>query len=171
MNVVPDFAYPLPAIVIAEMLGVPPGDRDQFLKWSRQFGALLGGANLTLESVFQALAGVSEFIEHFRQIIRRRRTDPKDDLMQAMINAEEQGGVLSEEELLGNCVLLLSAGHGTTTHLIGNGTLALLQHPDQLQQLRDDPALISPAVVELLRVVLSLLCTLRLVTRNVGTCG
>src|SRR5258708_25912987 len=70
MNVVPDFAYPLPAIVIAEMLGVPPGDRDQFLKWSRQFGALLGGANLTLESVFQALAGVSEFIEYFRQIIR-----------------------------------------------------------------------------------------------------
>jgi cytochrome P450 len=151
MNVVLDFAYPLPAIVIAEMLGVPPEDRDQFLKWSRQFGALLGGANLTLESVFQALAGVSEFIEYFRQIIRRRRTDPKDDLMQAMINAEEQGGVLSEEELLGNCVLLLSAGHGTTTHLIGNGTLALLQHPDQLQQLRDDPALISPAVVELLR--------------------
>src|SRR5258708_8494994 len=171
MNVVLDFAYPLPAIVIAEMLGVPPGDRDQFLKWSRQFGALLGGANLTLESVFQALAGVSEFIEYFRQIIRRRRTDPKDDLMQAMINAEEQGGVLSEEELLGNCVLLLSAGHGTTTHLIGNGTLALLQHPDQLQQLRDDPALISPAVVELFRYDRSVQLTSRRAKSNLEVGG
>jgi len=151
MDVMRDFAYPLPVIVIAEMLGVPPGDRDQFVKWTGQFGALLGGGNLTLEDIFQALGGVSEFIEYFRQVIRQRHTAYKDDLLQAMISAEEQGDVLSEDELLGNCVLLLAAGHGTTTHLIGNGTLALLQHSDQLQQLKDDPALISAAVVELLR--------------------
>lgn len=151
MDVMQDFAYPLPAIVIAEMLGVPAGDRDQFIKWTGQFGALLGGGNLTLEDVFQALGGITEFMEYFRQIIRQRRTASRDDLMQAMINAEEQGDVLSEEELLGNCVLLLAAGHGTTTHLIGNGTLALLRNPDQLRQLKDDPSLISAAVVELLR--------------------
>lgn len=150
MDVMRDFAFPLPAIVIAEMLGVPPGDRDQFINWTGQFGALLGG-NLTLEKVFQALGGIAEFMEYFRQIIRQRRTASRDDLMQAMINAEEQGDVLSEEELLGNCVLLLAAGHGTTTHLIGNGTLALLRNPDQLRQLKDEPWLISTAVGELLR--------------------
>jgi cytochrome P450 len=151
MDIIRDLAYPLPAIVIAELLGVPPEDREQFTIWTGQFGALLDGSNLTLEDVFQALYGVAEFMDYFRGIIRQRRTVPKDDLMQAMMRAEEHGDVLSEEELLGNCVLLLAAGHGTTTHLIGNGTLALLSHPEQLQQLRDAPSLISTAVVELLR--------------------
>src|SRR6202030_3562446 len=76
---------------------------------------------------------------------------PKDDLMQAMINAEEQGDALSEEELLGNCVLIMAAGHGTTMHLIGNGTLALLRNPQQLQQLKEEPALMPSAVAEVLR--------------------
>ena len=151
MDVMKDFAYPLPAIVIAEMLGVPPADRDRFTKWTQTFGRLLDGGDFTLEGLFQALDGIAEFMEYFRQIIRQRSVAPRDDLMQAMINAEERGDVLSEEELLGNCVLLLAAGHGTTTHLIGNGMLALLQHPGQLQQLRDDPSLISSAVEELLR--------------------
>ncbi len=151
MDVMKDFAYPLPAIVIAEMLGVPPADRDRFTKWTQTFGRLLDGGDFTLEGLFQALNGIAEFMEYFRQIIRQRSVAPRDDLMQAMINAEERGDVLSEEELLGNCVLLLAAGHGTTTHLIGNGMLALLQHPGQLQQLRDDPSLISSAVEELLR--------------------
>jgi cytochrome P450 len=151
MDVMRDFAYPLPAIVIAEMLGVPPEDRDRFTRWTENFGRLLDGGDFTLEGVFQALSGISEFIEYFRQNIRQRSIAPRDDLMQAMINAEERGDVLSEEELLGNCVLLLAAGHGTTTHLIGNGTLALLKHPDQLQQLKDDLSLIAPAIEELLR--------------------
>ncbi len=151
MELIRDFAFPLPAIVIATMLGVPPEDRDQLYAWSESFGALLDSGNLSMENAFLALHGVSEFIEYFRQIIRQRRNAPKDDLLQAMINAEEQGDALSEEELLGNCVLIMAAGHGTTMHLIGNGTLALLRNPRQLQQLKAEPALMPSAVVELLR--------------------
>jgi cytochrome P450 len=151
MELIRDYAFPLPAIVIATMLGVPPEDRDQLNAWSESFGALLDGGHLTMESAFLALHGVSEFMEYFRQIIHQRRNAPKDDLMQAMINAEEQGDALSEEELLGNCVLIMAAGHGTTMHLIGNGTLALLRNPRQLQHLKEQPALMPSAVVELLR--------------------
>ncbi len=146
-----DFAFPLPAIVIATMLGVPPEDRDQLNAWSESFGALLDASKLSMEDAFLALHGVSEFIAYFRQIIHERRNAPKDDLLQAMINAEERGDALSEEELLGNCVLLMAAGHGTTMHLIGNGTLALLRNPRQLQRLREEPALMPSAVAELLR--------------------
>ena len=151
MELIRDFAFPLPAIVIATMLGVSPEDRDQFAVWSENFGALLDGGNLSMENAFLALHGVSEFIAYFRQIIRQRRNSPGDDLLQAMINAEEQGDALSEEELLGNCVLIMAAGHGTTMHLIGNGILALLRNPQQLQQLKADPALMPSAVTELLR--------------------
>lgn len=151
MELIQDFAYPLPAIVIAQMLGVPLEDREQFIRWTGSFGALLGGFELTIETVIQALYDISDFINYFRQLIAQRRLHPKDDLMQAMITAEEQGDKLTEEELLANCVLLLAAGHGTTTHLIGNGMRALLQHPDQLQDLQAHPRMISSAVAELLR--------------------
>lgn len=151
MEVIQDFAFPLPAIIIATMLGVPPEDREQFNRWSSYFGRLLDGGDFTLEGIFEAVSEVSDFLDYFRAIIRTRRTSSKDDLLQAMINAEEQGDTLSEEELLGNCILILAAGHGTTTHLIGNGTLALLRHPDQLQLLQEQPALLPGAVAELLR--------------------
>ncbi len=150
-NLIEDFAYPLPAIVIAEMLGVPPEDREQFVVWTGNFGAILEGRELTMEEIIQAFVGVNQFMQYFREIIAQRRTQPKPDLLQAMISAEEGGDVLSEEELLGNCVLLLAAGHGTTTHLIGNGMMALLQHPQQYQLLKEHPEIISSAVQELLR--------------------
>ncbi|HKO25499.1 MAG TPA: cytochrome P450, partial [Chloroflexota bacterium] len=151
MDVIQDFAYPLPAIVIAEMLGVPPEDRDQFRIWSDDFGALIGRSDLTLDGATRALRGVAEFMDYFRNIVAWRRASPRDDLLQSLIAAEDRGDALSEEELLANCVLLLAAGHGTTTHLIGNGLLALLRNPDQLRKLRDDPTLIAAAVTELLR--------------------
>ncbi|WP_376796068.1 cytochrome P450 [Thermogemmatispora sp.] len=151
MEFVADFAYPLPAIVIAEMLGVPPEDRSQFIVWTRDFGRLLDGSNLSFEELLQTLDGIAEFLAYFRRQIEQRRSAPRDDLLQALIMAEEQGDRLSEEELLGNCVLLLAAGHGTTTHLLGNGLYALLQHPEQLQLLRDNPSLAATAVMELLR--------------------
>jgi cytochrome P450 len=151
MRVIQDFSYPLPAIVIAEMLGVPSADRAQFIQWTGSFGALLGGHELSFEMVLQAMQDVTEFINYFRQIIAERRKQPKDDLLQAMIFAEEQGDKLSEDELLSNCVLLLAAGHGTTTHLISNGMLALLRHPDQWNILRNEPENITYAVSELLR--------------------
>jgi cytochrome P450 len=151
MELIGDFAFPLPAIIIATMLGVPPEDREQFNRWSSYFGRLLDGGDFSLESIFEAVTEVSDFLDYFRSIMHARRAAPKDDLMQAMIDAEEQGDALSEEELLGNCILILAAGHGTTTHLIGNGTLALLRHPDQAQVLREKPSLIQNAVTELLR--------------------
>lgn len=151
MDVIAEFAYPLPAIVIAEILGVPPEDRDKFTEWTGSFGTLLGATDLTPELLMQSLQGVYEFIEYFRQIIQQHRAQPKDDLMQAMIAAEEQGDRLTEEELLANCVLLLAAGHGTTTHLLGNGLLALMRNPDQLQILQHDHSIMSNAVNELLR--------------------
>ena len=151
MDIIQDVAYPLPAIVIAEMLGVPPEDRDQFRIWSDDFGALIGRSDLTLDGATRALRGVAEFMDYFRDIVARRRASPRVDLMQALIAAEDRGDALTEEELLANCVLLLAAGHGTTTHLIGNGLLALLRNPDQLRKLRDDPTLIAAAVTELLR--------------------
>lgn len=151
MEVIADLAYPLPAIVIAEMLGVPPDDREQFIRWSSDFGGFLDGSNLTMDEALQALVGVSDFMDYFRDIIERRRDAPRDDLLQALLAAREREDVLSEDELLANLVLLLAAGHGTTTHLIGNGLLALLRHPDQLERLRDDPSLIATAIPELLR--------------------
>ena len=150
-NLIADFTYPLPAIVIAELLGVPPEDREQFTRWSGDFGAILEGRDLTMEQAIQAFLGVSQFMQYFRELIVQRRTRPKNDVMQIMISAAEDGDRLSEEELLGNCILLLAAGHGTTTHLIGNGMMALLQQPAQYQLLREQPEIISTAVLELLR--------------------
>lgn len=151
MELIREYAFPLPAIVIATMLGVPPEDRDQLNAWSENFGSLLEGGNITMEDAFLAIHGVSEFMGYFRQIVHDRRSAPKDDLLQAMINAREQGDALSEEELLGNCVLIMAAGHGTTMHLIGNGTLALLRNPQQLERLQQQPELMPSAVAELLR--------------------
>src|SRR5215469_2565425 len=151
MDVISNLAYPLPAIVIAELLGVPPEDREQFIRWSSDFGGFLDGSTLTPEEALQALQGVADFMDYFRGIIAGRRSAPRDDLLQALLTARERDDALSEDELLANLVLLLAAGHGTTTHLIGNGLLALLRHPEQYQRLHENPALMPTAVTELLR--------------------
>ncbi|MGH2509759.1 MAG: cytochrome P450 [Ktedonobacteraceae bacterium] len=152
MEVISEFSYPLPAIVIAEMLGVPAKDRDRFTVWTDHFGRLLDNrGSLTFEELVESLTGINEFMEYFRVIINQQRKEPQDNLMQAMLDAEEQGDALSENEILANCVLILAAGHGTTTHLIGNGLLALLRHPDQMELLRADPSLLPGTVAELLR--------------------
>ena len=151
MDVVADFAFPLPAIVIAGMLGVPADDRDRLKEWSRDFGLLISGTPLTVEQSAQAQLGVMSMVGYFAEIADQRRADPRDDLLSALLAAEEQGDRLSTEELLVNCLLLFAAGHGTTTHLIGNSVLALLAHPDQLARMRADPALIVSGIDELLR--------------------
>jgi cytochrome P450 len=168
MEAISEFAYPLPAIVIAEMLGVPPQDRERFTQWTRDFGALLdaGSGTKDAEQVIHSLLGVSEFMEYFRALIRQQRQTPGENLLQAMQEAEEQGDMLSEEELLGNCVLLLAAGHGTTTHLIGNGLLALLRNPEQMDLLRDKPAQLPMAVAEILRYDSPVQLTSRVATVN-----
>ncbi len=171
MNFMQDFAHPLPAIVIAEMLGVPPEDRAQFSIWTTEFARLLDGGNPSIEGVMQSLSGVSEFMNYFRTIIRQRRTAPRDDLLQAMIAAEEQGDKLNEEELLSNCVLILAAGHGTTTHLLGNGLLALLRNPAQLAHWKNDPSIAPYAVAELLRYDSPVQMTSRHSTENIELRG
>ena len=143
-------AQPLPVIVIAEMLGVPPEDRAQFKVWSDQRAR-------TLEPVMDAReraasnAAAKALDAYFRPIIEERRAAPKDDIVSALAQAEEEGDRLTEREMLNMLRLLLIAGNETTTNLIGNGVLALLRHPDQLQRLREDTSLIPSAVDEMLR--------------------
>ena len=143
-------ARPLPVIVIAEMLGVPPQDRERFRFWSAQRARLLE----PLISPREREAGEAAsraFDAYFRPIIEARRAEPRDDIVSALARAEDEGARLTERETLNMLRLLLSAGNETSTNLIGNGMLALLRHPEQLQRLRDDPSLIPAAVEELLR--------------------
>lgn len=151
VNIKHELAFPLPVAVIASMLGIPAEDHPQFTQWTADFGALLDGGVMAPEDAFAAFAGLTNLMEYFRRAIAEHRAHPRDDLLQALIAADDRGDVLNEDELLGNCMLLLAAGHGTTTELIGNGLLALLRHPDQLERLRDEPALAESAVTEFLR--------------------
>jgi len=153
MDVIEDLAYPLPVTVICEMLGVPTADQDVFKGWSNDIARSLDAAILPAGSDVLARGREARLAitDYFRSLINTRRKDPRPDLLSALIAAEEEGNKLSEGELVSTCILLLVAGHETTVNLIGNGLLALLQHPDQLRALRDDPALIQTGVEELLR--------------------
>ena len=143
-------AQPLPVIVIAEMLGVPPEDRARFKVWSDQRARVLEPMIDAREREVAEAANRS-LNDYFMPIIKERRQAPKDDIVSALAQAEEEGDRLTEREMLNMLRLLLIAGNETTTNLIGNGVLALLRHPDQLQRLRDDPSLIPSAVDELMR--------------------
>ncbi len=143
-------AKPLPVIVIAEMLGIPPEDRAQFAAWSDQRARILE-PTLSPEERETADAAMRSLDEYLMPIISERKTDPKDDIISALAQAEEEGDKLTEREVLIMLRLLLVAGNETTTNLIGNGVLALLRHPDQLAAVREDPGLIPAAVEELLR--------------------
>jgi cytochrome P450 len=151
IDVVRDLAVPLPIIVIAEMLGVPPEQREQFKSWSTDIAGALGSSAQPQDAIGRAGRGSEELAAYFRAVIEERRRDPKDDLISGLIAARDEGDKLSEDELVATCVLLLVAGNETTTNLIGNGMLALLSNPAELTRLRGDPALIVSAVEELLR--------------------
>ena len=143
-------ANPLPVIVIAEMLGVPPEDRGRFRIWSNQRARLLEPTISPRERESGAEAGQA-LSEYFLPIIEARRAEPQNDIVSALAQAEEEGDVLTAREVLNMLRLLLVAGNETTTNLIGNGMLALLRNPGELARLRADPALIPGAVEELLR--------------------
>ena len=143
-------AQPLPVIVIAQMLGIPAEDRAQFKIWSDQRARTLEPMITPREREVAETASRA-LDEYFRPIIRERRAEPQDDILSGLAQAEEEGDRLTEREMLNMLRLLLIAGNETTTNLIGNGFLALLRYPDQLQRLRDDPSLIPLAVDELLR--------------------
>ena len=150
IDLIRDFAFPLPIIVIAEMLGVPAQDRDRFKGWSDDL-ALSIEPILSDEQIARVQRSADEIFDYFEGIIEQRQQKPQDDMLSALLAAEEEGDRLSREELLSTLMLLLVAGNETTRNLIGNGMLALLRHPDQLQRLRDNPDLLDPAIDELLR--------------------
>jgi cytochrome P450 len=146
VDLIDAFAFRLPVTVIAEMLGVPAEDQDQFREWSTAVGLPTTAQNL------EAITSASKAFLHYTQrLIDQRRAEPREDLISALIQAQDGGDSLTPAELVGMILLLLVAGHETTVNLIGNGVWALLRHPDQLQRLRQDPGLIGSAVEEVLR--------------------
>jgi cytochrome P450 len=176
MDVVHDLAYPLPVMVIAELLGLPASDRDRFKKWSDDLFASLGTVRDKPQWLLeQAMQSLNEMTEYVKDLSRKRRASPQDDLLTALlavteeeecphshgsfsihatgelVGAQEAASTLTEEELVSNINILLSTGHETTTHLIGNGLLALLQHPDQMQRLQSQPRYLASAIEEMLR--------------------
>lgn len=154
MDFIHDVAQPLPATVIMELLGVPPADRDWLKARTADRIAFLGAIRTAPDplALAQRTAKSAHDLDgYFRGLIAARRRAPGEDLISALIAAEEAGERLGEAEMVANCALLLSAGHETTTNLLGNGLLALLRHPGELRRLREDPALMPSAVEELLR--------------------
>jgi cytochrome P450 len=144
VDLIEAYAFPLPIIVICELLGIPPRDRLQFRRWSHAFI----GIDYDENTHFGQLV---EFVRYITGLIDDRRAQPRDDLISALVQAEEDGQSLTQQELTSMIALLIVAGHETTVNLIGNGTAALLQHPDQTAVLRRDPALIAGAIDEFLR--------------------
>jgi cytochrome P450 len=154
IDLIGDFAYPLPASVIMELLGVPLEDRPRLKAWTSDRIAFIGNIQSALDPLalaIRASQSASAMNIYFGEVIKERRARPKGDLISLLIAVEEDDR-LTEEEIIANCSLLLSAGHETTTNLIGNGLLSLLRHPSQLQRVIEEPDLMQSAVEELLRV-------------------
>jgi cytochrome P450 len=150
MDVIQDLATPLPVMVIAELLGIPVSDQGKFKIWSDDIAVVLDGS-VRPAGLPKAADSAGELSDYLRSVIAQRRRQPREDLISRMIGARDRNDALSDDEMVSNCILLLLAGHETTTNLIGNGALALLRHPDQLKQLREQPELAPAAVEECLR--------------------
>ena len=151
VDLIADFAFPLPVTVICDMLGIPPEDHAILFASARTGGRLLDPVPLSRAEIDEANARTVEVEAYFRDLFERRRRAPGDDLTSQLVQAEQEGSKLSNEELTANIILLFGAGHETTVNLIGNGLLALYRDPDQLQLLRNDPSLIANAIEEFLR--------------------
>ncbi len=151
MDVIEDIAFPLPAIVTAEMLGVPSADHVQLKTWSTDFAEILGNFQHNPDRTSRVLRSTNEMTAYFRDAIHGHRAHPRDDLISALLEAEVAGDRLSEAEVVANVIVTMVGGQETTTNLIGNGILSLLRHPGQLMKLRADYSLIPSAIEELLR--------------------
>jgi pimeloyl-[acyl-carrier protein] synthase len=151
MDVIADFAGPAPAIVTAELLGVPTADHAQLKDWSQDFAEMLGNFQHNPDRFPRVLRSVKDMSSYFRSEMRTQQKHPRDGLVQAMMSAEIDGGRLTEEEIIANLIVTMVGGQETTTNLIGNGVLTLLRNPAELERLRADTSLISSAVEELLR--------------------
>jgi hypothetical protein len=150
-DLIADLAEPMPAIVTAELMGVPVDDHKQLKSWSADFAEMLGNFQHNPDRIPRVLRSVEEMTAYFRAAIREQHEHPRDGLIQALMSAEIEGSRLTEEEVIANVIVTMVGGQETTTNLIGNGLLSLLRHPDQLHKLRDDSSLIPSAVEELLR--------------------
>jgi len=150
-DLIADFAYPLPASVIMDMLGVPRSDLATMKIWSDDIALFVGIARATPDKYARAQAGTREMAAYFRRLVAERRKAPREDMISALIAAEEEARHLTEDEIVASCILLLFAGHETTTNLIGNGVLAFLPYPGELAKLVARPELAASAVEECLR--------------------
>jgi cytochrome P450 len=170
MELIHDLAHPLPVVVIAELLGVPLEDRERFRGWSNDVVEILDLMS-GRDGLRPAWRGAEGLAGTFRALLAERRRAPKDDLLSAMLAAEENGAVLGEADVLALCALLLAAGHETTTNLIGNAVLALLRHPGERKRLQDDPSLMPSAVEEFLRFDSPVQVTDRVITEDLDFRG
>jgi cytochrome P450 len=150
MDILADFAVPLPVTVIAELLGIPEEDRHRLRPWSADIVAMYE-LNHTEAQGRRAVQAALEFSDYLRALARQRRRAPRDDLISGLAAVEEAGDQLTEDELISTCILLLNAGHEATVNVIGNGMYALLRHPDQMRRLHDHPELVNSAVEEMMR--------------------
>jgi pimeloyl-[acyl-carrier protein] synthase len=151
MDVLTDFAAPLPAIVTATMLGVPTEDHRQLKSWSADFAEMLGNFQHNPDRAERVLRSLRDMKAYFEAVIRELERKPRDGLIYAMMTSEVEGSRLSEEEVIANVIVTMVGGQETTTNLIANGLLTLLRNPAQLAELRDDPSIVETAIEELLR--------------------
>jgi cytochrome P450 len=171
MDLIADFAFRLPVTVICEMLGIPKEDHEMMRSGANDGGRLLDPVPLSRAEIDGANAGNLASAEYFRSLFELRRRQPSDDLITQLVQAEEKGSKLSNEELTANIILLFGAGHATTVNLIGNGLLALHRHPEQLRLLQGKPTLIGNAIEELLRYDSSVQLTGRTALEDVAVGG
>lgn len=151
IDLIREFALQLPAYVIMDLLDVPRDMLDAFKEWSDDMAVFIGGARNSDDKYERAARGCRLMSGYFRDLVAERAANPRPGFLMDLINARDDGDKLSDDELVATCILILFAGHETTTNLIGNATLLLLRHPDQLARLRADPALIDSAIEEVMR--------------------
>ena len=165
------FANPMPVGVISEMMGVPEALHGTFVDWSRAIAVFRGSPNRTVEQAGAAQDAMVQLTDYFRKTVAARKRQKGNDLISLLIDIEEEGEVLTEEELYAQCIALIFAGHETTRNLIGNGIYTLLQHPEQMAELRENPELIRSAVEELLRYESPVQFTARVLKEDIEICG
>ncbi len=150
-DVIAAFAYPLPASVILVMLGTPLDEIEELREWSDELATFVGSGMMSGNKPRRAEIGIKHMADYFKRLIAERRNRARDDMLSDLMEADEDGRKLSDDELVAAAILMLFAGHETTTNLIGNGLYELIRHPEQMQTLRDAPELAASAVEEVLR--------------------
>jgi cytochrome P450 len=166
-----EFANPMPVRIILEMLGIPQELHDTFVDWSRAIAVFRGNPNRTVEQAHAAQDALIALTEFFRETVAERRRHKGTDLISLLIDIEEEGEVLTEEELYAQCIALLFAGHETTRNLIGNGVYTLLRHSQETSELREKPEMIRTAVEEILRYESPVQFTARVLREDIEICG